>query len=93
MNKKVIMDDQAIERALARIAHEILERNKGSDDLVVLGIPTRGHQLALRLSKKIEEIEGTAIPAGRGGRDPLPRRHRSQKDPANTEKKRRSRSI
>lgn len=62
--KKTVMDEKAIERALARIAHEILERNKGTDDLVILGIPTRGYQLALRLQKKIEEIEGIRLPAG-----------------------------
>ncbi len=62
--KKIMMDDKAIERALARIAHEIIERNKGIDRLVILGIPTRGYQLALRLQKKIAEIEGVNLPAG-----------------------------
>lgn len=62
--KKTVMDEKAIDRALARIAHEILERNKGTDGLVILGIPTRGYQLALRLQKKIEEIEGIRLPTG-----------------------------
>lgn len=62
--KKVIIDDKGIERALARIAHEIIERNKGTEGLVILGIPTRGYHLALRLQKKIEEIEGVRLPAG-----------------------------
>lgn len=62
--KRVVLDDKAIDRALARIAHEILERNKGSEKLVILGIPTRGYHLALRLQKKIEEIEGVQLPAG-----------------------------
>lgn len=62
--KKTVMDEKAIDRALARIAHEILERNKGTDSLVILGIPTRGYQLALRLQKKIEEIEGVRLPTG-----------------------------
>lgn len=64
LSKKVVMDEQGITRALARIAHEVLERNSGTDDLVILGIPTRGHHLALRLRDKIEELEGVAIPVG-----------------------------
>ncbi|MBI5643832.1 MAG: bifunctional pyr operon transcriptional regulator/uracil phosphoribosyltransferase PyrR [Deltaproteobacteria bacterium] len=64
MKTKTVMDEKGIERALARIAHEILERNKGTDKLVLLGIPTRGYHLALRLQKKIEEIEGVSLPAG-----------------------------
>ena len=62
--KKVVLDEKAIDRALARIAHEILERNKGSEKLVILGIPTRGYHLALRLRKEIEEIEGVQLPTG-----------------------------
>jgi pyrimidine operon attenuation protein/uracil phosphoribosyltransferase len=61
---KVMMDAKGIERALSRIAHEILERNRGTEGLVILGIPTRGYQLALRLKAKIEEIEGVSVPAG-----------------------------
>lgn len=64
MKPKVVMDEKGIERALARIAHEILERNKGVEDLVILGIPTRGYELALRLKKAIEEIERVNVPAG-----------------------------
>ena len=58
------MDTLAIDRAIARIAHEILERNKGSSGLVLLGIPTRGRHIAERLRKKIEAIEGVDIPCG-----------------------------
>jgi len=61
---KTAMDDKAIDRALARIAHEIIERNKGIDELVILGIPTRGHLLAMRLAAKIGEIEGVVPPVG-----------------------------
>ncbi|HAO93800.1 MAG: bifunctional pyr operon transcriptional regulator/uracil phosphoribosyltransferase [Deltaproteobacteria bacterium GWB2_55_19] len=61
---RAAMDGMAIERAIARIAHEILERNKGTDKLVLLGIPTRGYHLALRLQKKIEEIEKVTVPSG-----------------------------
>jgi pyrimidine operon attenuation protein/uracil phosphoribosyltransferase len=49
---------------LTRIAHEILERNKGSDDLILLGIPTRGVPLARRIAETITSVEGTAVPYG-----------------------------
>jgi pyrimidine operon attenuation protein/uracil phosphoribosyltransferase len=64
MKNKVVMDSKAVERALARVAHEILERNRGTENLVILGIPTRGYELALRLQKKIDEIEGVKPPVG-----------------------------
>ncbi|MBI5902722.1 MAG: bifunctional pyr operon transcriptional regulator/uracil phosphoribosyltransferase PyrR [Deltaproteobacteria bacterium] len=64
MNKKTVMDEKGIDRALARIAHEIIERNRGTDKLVILGIPTRGYELARRLQKKIEEIESVSLPVG-----------------------------
>lgn len=53
-----------IQRALKRIAHEILEANKGSDDLVLLGIPTRGVPLANRLAESIDAVEGADVPTG-----------------------------
>ncbi|HAI99118.1 MAG TPA: bifunctional pyr operon transcriptional regulator/uracil phosphoribosyltransferase, partial [Dehalococcoidia bacterium] len=49
MADRQIMNDQDIRRALARVAHEILERNRGAEDLVVVGIHTRGVYLAQRL--------------------------------------------
>ncbi|GIO26083.1 MAG TPA: bifunctional pyr operon transcriptional regulator/uracil phosphoribosyltransferase PyrR [Ornithinibacillus sp.] len=65
MNKKTdLLDEQAINRALTRIAHEILEKNKGGDDLVIVGIKTRGAPLAKRLQEKIKKIEGVTIPIG-----------------------------
>lgn len=60
----IIMDEQAIRRALTRIAHEILERNKGIEGLVLAGIKTRGVYLAKRLAERLESIEGSAIPWG-----------------------------
>jgi pyrimidine operon attenuation protein/uracil phosphoribosyltransferase len=51
-------------RALTRISHEIVERNRGSADLVVLGIPTRGVHLARRVARRVGEIEGAHIPCG-----------------------------
>jgi pyrimidine operon attenuation protein / uracil phosphoribosyltransferase len=62
--KANILDEQAIGRALTRIAYEIIERNKGIDDCILVGIKTRGAYLADRLSKKIEQIEGKAIRSG-----------------------------
>ena len=53
-----------IARALKRIAHEIVERNKGADDVVLLGIPSRGVELAERLAGLIAEVEGTEVPCG-----------------------------
>ncbi|MFD2612832.1 bifunctional pyr operon transcriptional regulator/uracil phosphoribosyltransferase PyrR [Paenibacillus gansuensis] len=60
----VIMDETAIRRALTRIAHEILERNKGVEDCVLVGIRTRGAFLARRLAERIREIEDTPISVG-----------------------------
>ncbi|WP_042144969.1 bifunctional pyr operon transcriptional regulator/uracil phosphoribosyltransferase PyrR [Paucisalibacillus sp. EB02] len=65
MNKKTeILDEQAVNRALTRIAHEILEKNKGGDNLVIVGIKTRGVPLAKRIQEKIKNIEGVTLPIG-----------------------------
>ena len=64
MSSKIVMDALAIDRAIARIAHEIIEKNRGTQDIVILGIPTRGEHLARRLCKKVGEIEGVEIPLG-----------------------------
>jgi pyrimidine operon attenuation protein / uracil phosphoribosyltransferase len=61
---RVVLDARDISRALTRIAHEILERNKGAHDLVLLGIPTRGVPLAERVAAKIASVEGIGIPVG-----------------------------
>ncbi len=58
------LDSRDISRALTRISHEILERNKGHEDLVLIGIPTRGVHLAHRLAERIEKAEGVRIPVG-----------------------------
>lgn len=60
----VILDGVGIKRALTRIAHEILERNKGVTDLVLVGIRTGGIHLAHELASRLEEIEGVKIPVG-----------------------------
>ena len=64
MKKKTIMDAKALERALTRIAHEIIEKNRGIDDIVILGIPTRGVYIARRLKDILNEIEGIFLPVG-----------------------------
>ena len=61
---RTVLDDQDISRALTRITHEILERNRDSDGLVLLGIPTRGVHLARRIAKRMSEVEGREITAG-----------------------------
>jgi pyrimidine operon attenuation protein / uracil phosphoribosyltransferase len=61
---RVVLEAADIRRALSRIAHEVLERNKGSDRLVILGIPTRGTPLAARLAARLTEIEGRPVPVG-----------------------------
>lgn len=59
---RIIMDETAIRRALTRIAHEIVERNKGIDDCVIVGIRTRGIYLANRVAERVAEIEGKPVP-------------------------------
>jgi len=62
--KAQIMDKEAIDRALRRVAHEIVEKNQGTGDLMLIGIRRRGVPLAERLRDNIREIEGKAIPLG-----------------------------
>ena len=61
---RTVLDARDLTRALTRISHEILERNRGSRDLVLLGIPTRGVHLAQRIAAKISEVEGIDVPVG-----------------------------
>ncbi|URT72530.1 bifunctional pyr operon transcriptional regulator/uracil phosphoribosyltransferase PyrR [Cytobacillus firmus] len=62
--KAIVLDDQAIRRALTRIAHEIIEKNKGIENCILIGIRTRGIYLANRLAERIEQIEGAKIEVG-----------------------------
>ena len=62
--KAQLMDDKAIGRAITRISHEIIERNKGIEDVVLVGIKTRGVPIADRICKKIEQIEGKKVSTG-----------------------------
>jgi pyrimidine operon attenuation protein/uracil phosphoribosyltransferase len=62
--KAVVMDATAVDRAITRIAHEVLEENKGAEGLALVGIVTRGAHLAQRLAGRIREIEGAQVPVG-----------------------------
>jgi pyrimidine operon attenuation protein/uracil phosphoribosyltransferase len=62
--KAHIMDEPGMERTLTRLAHEILEKNKGSGNIVIVGIRTRGEFLAWRIAKKIESVENTKLHVG-----------------------------
>jgi pyrimidine operon attenuation protein/uracil phosphoribosyltransferase len=59
-----VLDASDIRRAIRRMSHEIIEKSRGVDDLVLLGIPTRGVWLAQRIAHDIAEIEGHAVPSG-----------------------------
>ena len=61
---RTVMDAQEINRALTRVAHEIIEKNHGIANVALVGIRTGGVYLAKRLAKKLQEIEGTAVPVG-----------------------------
>src|SRR5688572_3689071 len=60
----VVMDADRIARTLTRIAHEIVERNKGVDDVALVGVRTRGVHLARRLARTLKEITGDEVPTG-----------------------------
>ncbi|ROQ41038.1 pyrimidine operon attenuation protein/uracil phosphoribosyltransferase [Frondihabitans sp. PhB188] len=64
MSTRTVLSQADIHRALTRIAHEILEGNRGADDLVVMGIPTRGVLLADRIGDALRAISGQAVPVG-----------------------------
>jgi pyrimidine operon attenuation protein/uracil phosphoribosyltransferase len=62
--KATVMDAEAIRRSLTRIAHEIVERNRGVEDLVVVGVMSKGAPLAVRLATLLTELEHHAVPVG-----------------------------
>jgi pyrimidine operon attenuation protein/uracil phosphoribosyltransferase len=63
-NEVIIMDETAVRRALTRISHEIIERNKGVEDVILIGIRTRGIYLANRIAELIREIEQAQVEVG-----------------------------
>jgi pyrimidine operon attenuation protein/uracil phosphoribosyltransferase len=62
--ERMVLDAQGVERALARVTHEILERNKGVEDLVFIGVRSLGVEIAERLASKATAIEGVEVPRG-----------------------------
>lgn len=64
IKKTSIMDEDGIRRALVRIAHEITERNRGVENVALVGIRTRGVPLAARIAEEIQKIENVAVPTG-----------------------------
>jgi pyrimidine operon attenuation protein / uracil phosphoribosyltransferase len=62
--KSVLLDDKAVQRTLIRISHEIIEKSKGVEDVVLIGIKRRGYPLAKRLAFQIEQFEGIEVPVG-----------------------------
>ncbi|WP_343951048.1 bifunctional pyr operon transcriptional regulator/uracil phosphoribosyltransferase PyrR [Nonomuraea longicatena] len=61
---RAVLEGPDIHRALTRIAHEILERTKGAQDVILLGIPTRGATLADRIAARLEQVEDVKVPRG-----------------------------
>jgi pyrimidine operon attenuation protein / uracil phosphoribosyltransferase len=61
---KVVLGPEEIRRALTRVAHEVLERTDGAEDVILLGIPTRGVPLAHRLAARLSQVEGHPVPVG-----------------------------
>ena len=61
---KPVMSESEIARAMTRMAHEIDERTTGAHDVILLGIPTRGVELATRLGARLSEIHGRSVPVG-----------------------------
>lgn len=64
MSEKLLMSRDEIERALSRIAHEILERNRGGDNIILIGMHTRGVPIAQRLMERIHRFENIKVPTG-----------------------------
>ena len=62
--KAQLMDEGSVKRALMRISHEILEKNKGADDICIVGIRRRGEEIAKRIAQNIKQIEGVELPFG-----------------------------
>lgn len=63
--KRIIMDKQAMQRVIARISYEVIERNKGVDDLCIIGILSRGAEIAERIKQKIYEVEKVSLDVGK----------------------------
>ncbi|WKK71211.1 bifunctional pyr operon transcriptional regulator/uracil phosphoribosyltransferase PyrR [Rathayibacter oskolensis] len=84
MTARIVLNDADITRALTRIAHEILESNRGAESLVILGIPTRGVVLARRIAETIARIEPGAEPVFAGSLDVTMHRDDLSRHPVRT---------
>lgn len=62
MKENIVMDSEAIKRALTRMTYEIIERNKGTENIVIVGIKTRGEHLGKRIVNRLKELEGAEVP-------------------------------
>ena len=62
--KATLLDKDSIRRSLIRISHEIIEKNKGAQDIILIGIKRRGYPLAKRIAENIRKFEGTDVPVG-----------------------------
>lgn len=62
--KAEVLDEKAMDRTITRVAHEIIEKNKGTEDIILIGIKRRGFPIAERICALIEKIEGVKIPVG-----------------------------
>ena len=62
--RSLLMDEVALRRTVTRLAHEILERCKGTENIAIIGIRTRGEFVAKRIARKIEDVEKVEIPVG-----------------------------
>lgn len=62
--KSIVMDENSVRRSMARITHEIIEKNKGTDDILLLGIRRRGEPLARMLAENVKRFEGSELPVG-----------------------------
>lgn len=62
--KSTLLDEDAVRRTITRISHEIIEKNRGVEDIVLVGIKRRGYPLALRIAENIKRIEGVSVPVG-----------------------------
>ncbi len=80
--KAQVLDGPGMARAITRIAHEIAERNKGVEGVVLIGLRSRGVELAQRIAARLEEIEGAKVPVGALDITLVPRRFRQGGDPA-----------
>lgn len=63
--KTLLLDELSVERAIKRISHEIVEKNKGVDDVVLLGIVTRGVPFSVKIAENVKNIEGVTLPCGK----------------------------